>query len=26
VTGGKPKVIDEWTISESIPVDYLANK
>lgn len=26
VTGGKPKVIDEWTISEKIPVDYLANK
>jgi branched-chain amino acid transport system substrate-binding protein len=26
VTGGKPKVIDEWTISEAIPVDYLASK
>ena len=26
VTNGKPKVIDEWTISEAIPVDYLANK
>jgi branched-chain amino acid transport system substrate-binding protein len=26
VTGGKPKVVDEWTISEPIPVDYLANK
>jgi branched-chain amino acid transport system substrate-binding protein len=26
VSGGKPKVIDEWTISEAIPVDYLASK
>ena len=25
-TDGKPKVVDEWTISEAIPVDYLANK
>lgn len=26
VSNGKPKVIDEWTISEAIPVDYLASK
>ena len=26
VTNGKPKVVDEWTISEAIPVDYLASK
>jgi branched-chain amino acid transport system substrate-binding protein len=26
VEGGKPKVVDEWTISEAIPVDYLASK
>ncbi len=26
VSGGKPKVIDEWTITEAIPVDYLASK
>ncbi|MFO1033815.1 MAG: LamB/YcsF family protein [Hyphomicrobiales bacterium] len=26
VSGGKPRVIDEWTISEAIPVDYLASK
>jgi branched-chain amino acid transport system substrate-binding protein len=24
--GGKPAVIDEWTISEKIPVDYLVSK
>ncbi len=23
---GKPKVVDEWTISEKIPVDYLTSK
>lgn len=23
---GKPKVVDEWTISEKIPVDYLVSK
>ena len=23
---GKAKVVDEWTISEPIPVDYLASK
>lgn len=26
VDNGKPKVVDEWTISEAIPVDYLASK
>jgi len=26
VDGGKAKVVDEWTISEAIPVDYLASK
>ena len=26
ISGGKPKVVDEWTISEPIPVDYLASK
>ncbi len=26
ISNGKPKVIDEWTISEAIPVDYLASK
>ena len=26
INNGKPKVIDEWTISEAIPVDYLASK
>jgi len=25
-TAGKPKVVDEWTISEKIPVDYLGSK
>jgi hypothetical protein len=23
---GKPKVVDHWTISDSIPVDYLVSK
>ncbi|MFX8891445.1 hypothetical protein ABTN09_20795, partial [Acinetobacter baumannii] len=23
---GKPKVIDQWTISEKIPLDYLVSK
>ena len=23
---GKPKVVDQWTISEKIPVDYLVSK
>jgi branched-chain amino acid transport system substrate-binding protein len=26
VENGKPGVVDEWTISEAIPVDYLASK
>lgn len=26
INNGKPKVVDEWTISEPIPVDYLASK
>ena len=26
VENGKAKVVDEWTISEPIPVDYLASK
>ncbi len=26
VDNGKAKVVDEWTISEAIPVDYLASK
>jgi branched-chain amino acid transport system substrate-binding protein len=26
VTAGKPHVVDQWTISEAIPVDYLAKK
>ena len=26
ISAGKPKVVDEWTISEPIPVDYLASK
>ncbi|MEZ5925677.1 MAG: ABC transporter substrate-binding protein [Hyphomicrobiaceae bacterium] len=25
-TAGKPKVVDEWTISEKIPVDYLVSR
>ncbi len=24
--GGKPSVVDQWTISEKIPVDYLVSK
>ena len=24
--GGKPKVVDQWTISEKIPLDYLTSK
>ena len=26
VKNGKPGVVDEWTISEKIPVDYLISK
>ena len=26
IDNGKPKVVDQWTISEPIPVDYLASK
>ena len=26
ISGGKGKVVDEWTISDAIPVDYLISK